>query len=319
MRLKISHIDLDGCSSVIDRVFGIQFDKVNFTNYGDEKELIYLDELDENSEVVYVDFTPNEDAQKLIVKSGAKCHIYDHHESMKESIDNWMKEYSKVEYFYDNERSGTKIYYDFLKEKYPKNDVLEQYVELVNTYDLFKKDSSLWKDAENLNRVFFKTLAFYKEGEERFEPFIKNQVWKCENMDFYKFSSWEMDKITKDIQEENDIFSSIINGGKETMKTRKDEDGNYFVVVKLKKKVSAICSKLLEKYKGLKYVIAINTYNNDDWKISVRSRDDFDLLNFEHCKGHATACAISNEKINVNEYSKNLWEGKEYCLKRKVE
>ena len=49
MKLKISHIDLDSQSTVIDRVFGIEFDKINYTTYGDENELLYLDELDENS------------------------------------------------------------------------------------------------------------------------------------------------------------------------------------------------------------------------------------------------------------------------------
>ena len=317
MKLKISHIDLDSQSTVIDRVFGIEFDKINYTNYGDENELLYLDELDENSEVWYIDFSPNSEAQRIIMEKGAKCFILDHHIAVKEDIENWMKEYPFVEYVFDNDRSGTKIYYDYVKDKYPKNEVLEQFVELVNTYDLFKKDSPLWKDAENLNRVFFKTLTWYKEGVERFESFIKNQVWKCHNMKEYKFSSWEMEKINKDISEENDIFNSVINGGKETLKTRKDKEGNYFCVIKLKKKISAIASRLLEKYKGLKYVIVINCYKDDDWSVSVRSRDDFDLLQFEYLKGHSNASGCDKSKIDVNEYARKLWEGKEYCIPKK--
>lgn len=317
MKLRITHCDLDSTSTVVDRVFGIEFDKINYTNYGDESELLFLDELDENSEVWYTDFSPNKDAQKIIAESGAKCFIFDHHESVKDSIDNWMKEYPNVKYYFDNDKSGTKIYYDEIKKDYEFNSCLDEYVNLVSTYDLFDKENPYWEKAEKLNRCFFKSLCYYKDGVEKIETYIKSQVYKCKNYEHFEFTTWELEKIQKDINEENELFNNIITN-KECMKTRKDEYGNYFVVVKLKKKISAIANRLLEKYKKLQYVIVINEYFDDDWKVSLRSRKGFNLLDFEYCSGHEEACGITSDECDVNDTAHAIWEGKKYSLNKRI-
>lgn len=312
MKLLITHIDLDGCGSlIINSIFDIKFDKINFTNYGDSNELEFLEELKKDDIVVYTDFSPNESARKLIKLSNCKCIIYDHHESVYDEISKW--EYDNFEYHYDISKSGTKIYYDLIKNNYPNNLVLNEFVELVSVYDLYQKTSPLWEMADKLNRCFFKTLTYYKQGADKFMSFIKNQVYKCTNFTEFKFSSWEQEKIDKDIQEEEEIFNELVLHSAKLLKTRKDEDGNYFVVVKLNKKISAIASRILNKWKKLQYVIVINTYKNDDWKISIRSRDDFNMLEYKGVKGHPSACAIENCTHDV---AKSIWEGKFYCLEK---
>lgn len=317
-RIFISHIDLDGTSEIINRVFGIKYDCVYNTNYGANDELCGLTNPQEINEVVYVDFSPNEEARNIIKQYNIKCKIMDHHESVKEDIENWIKEYPFVEYHFDNRRSGTKIYYDEVKKNYEFNSCLDEYVNLVSTYDLYDEENPYWDKSTQLNRCFFKSLIYYKEGSEKFESFIKSQVYKCEHYEHFDFSPWEIEKIEKDIFEENQLFNSVINGGKETMKTRKDKDGNHFVVVNLKKKASAIAHKLLEKYKGLSYVVVINSYQDEDWKISLRSRKDFDLLQFELTNGHSSACGVDSKFCNVNEIAHKIWEGKKYCFEKKV-
>ena len=71
-----------------------------------------------------------------------------------DEIEQFVKDYGedKVTYIFDNDRCGTKIYYDYLIEneyKSKTNEVVEKIVNLTDTYDLYKQDSELWSDADN--------------------------------------------------------------------------------------------------------------------------------------------------------------------------
>ncbi len=107
--------------------------------------------------------------------------------------------------------------------------------------------------------------------------------------------------------------------GKNQIKTRRDSLGNYFSVIKLKTKVSALASRILDKWSRLSYVIIINEYFPSEPKISIRSRKGFNLLEkFESVAGHQEACGL---KEVDKQWIDTFWSGRDenvFYLKEKT-
>lgn len=322
--LRISHCDADGLIPfVLDKFFNINYAKSISTNYSEDLELEFVQSgLYEN--IVYTDFTPSEIVRNAIKEKYMNVIIFDHHIAVKEEIKQFVKEYGedKVTYVFDNERCGTKIYYDYLMEngyKSKTNDVVEKIVNLTDTYDLYKQDSELWSDADKLNRLLYSSGKYYIKDDRLkcFEVFIDSMLWKMQNMTEFKFVAWELEKIQKDINKENEIFENLVHEASSKISTRKDNHNNYFAVINCNSKISAICNRLLAKYKKLTYVICINDYDKENPKISLRSRDGFDLLQLNYAKGHEQACGISDSEIvpkTMKEFTEDLKSKKLYEL-----
>lgn len=308
--LAVTHCDFDGESPIIlNKFFNIEYAKSISCNYSEDLELESL-RSGSFENVVYTDFTPSESCRKAIIENNIKCLIIDHHESVKEEIEEFCKSYYNVEYIYDINKCGTKLYYEWLKEQgYIGNNVCEHLVELTNTYDLYKKDSPLWKEAENCNRLLYSSGKYYYKDDRLkcFETFINSMVWKLQNMNEFKFVAWEMEKIQGDINKENELFESIIRNASKEISTRKDSKGHYFIVYTCKSKISAIASRILDKYKKVDYCIILNDYNPNDIKISLRSRDNFDLLSLCGTSGHSNACGINADSVgDVTKFANDL-------------
>lgn len=309
-------VDLDGiCPYILNKFFKISFTDSISTNYG---ELLELEPIKNNNyqNVIYIDFTPSELIRKIIEEKQMNVLILDHHLAVKEEIEEWCKSYPKVEYIFDNERCGTKIYYDYLMKngyKGKTNSVVEHIVNLTNTYDLYRQNDELWSEAESLNRLLYCTGKFYIKDDrfKCFEFFINNMLWKMQNADHFFFNSLEQSKINADISKENQLFEGLVNNASKEISTRKDEKGLYFAVFHCNSKISAICNRLLTKYKKLTYVICINNYDKENPKISLRSREGFNLLSLSFCKGHENACGVSEDEVgSMKEFVKKL-ENKE--------
>lgn len=309
-------VDLDGIQPyILNKFFEINFTDSISTNYG---ELLELEPIKNNNyqNVIYVDFTPSESIRKVIEEKQMNVLILDHHLAVKEEIEEWCKSYPKVEYIFDNDRCGTKIYYDYLMKngyKDKTNSVVEYIVNLTNTYDLYRQNDELWSEADQLNRLLYSSGKFYIKDDrfKCFEFFINNMLWKMQNADHFFFNSLEQSKINADISKENQLFEGLVNNAPKEISTRKDEKGLYFAIFHCNSKISAICNRLLAKYKKLTYVICINNYDKENPKISLRSREDFNLLSLSFCKGHEQACGISEELVgNMKEFVKKL-ENKE--------
>ena len=74
---------------------------------------------------------------------------------------------------------------------------------------------------------------------------------------------------------------------------------------------------MLEKYKKVDYCVVINDYDKENPKISLRSRDGFDLLQLNYAKGHEQACGISDTEIapkTMKEFTEDLKNKKLYEL-----
>ena len=308
--LKISHVDFDGISPVIlDKFFNIQYSNTICTNYGEDLELESL-KSGIYETVIYTDFTPSEICQKEIINNNINCLIIDHHIASKEEMENFCQNYSKVEYIFDNEKCGTKLYYEWLKEQgYKGNEVSDYIVELTNTYDLYKQDDELWNIAEQCNRLLYATAMWgYKTDRlKMYEFFINNMLWKMQNADNFFFNNLENTKIMADLKKENEIFENLVKNASSEISTRKDSKGNYFAVFNCNSKISAVANRLLKKYSKLSYCIIINEYDKENPKISLRSKNDFDLLNLNYAQGHSNASGISSEEVaDIKDFCKKL-------------
>ena len=313
--LWITHCDFDGLSPyILNKFFNLTYGKEISTNYG---ELMELEHIHLYKNVVYVDFTPCQQVRDEIEKYNLNCLILDHHEGVTEEINEWGKKYSKMEYIYDNEKCGTKLYYEWLKgQGFVGNSVSDYIVELTDTYDLYKQERENWNIAESCNRLMYASARWsYKDDRFKcYEFFINNMLWKMQNADKFFFNKLEQTHIQDDINKENNLFDDLIHNASKNISTRKDSKGHYFAIFYGKSKISALANRLLNKYKKLDYVIIINDYNKDDIKISLRSRDEFNVLNLVGVKGHANAGGIDTSERDTKELSEKLWKKEIYEL-----
>ena len=308
--LRVSHIDCDGIVPIIlDKFFQIPYAYTICTNYGEDLELESL-QSGIYETVIYTDFTPSELCQKEIIDKGINCIILDHHIASKEEMEKFCNDYDKAEYIFDNEKCGTKIYYEWLKEQgYKGNDVSDYIVKLTDTYDLYKQDDENWNMAEQCNRLLYATALWsYKTDRlKAYEFFINTMLWKMQNADHFFFNNLENTKIMADVKKENEIFENLIKNAPTEISTRKDSKGNYFAVFNCNSKISAVANRLLKKYSKLTYCIIINEYDKENPRISLRSKDDFDLLTLNYTSGHSNACGIDNEKVeDMKDFTKKL-------------
>lgn len=313
-KLLVTHIDLDGLSCyILAKYFDIELEDIWMYDYPDyENDNFLYSDLKYYDEVWYFDFTPNKKCRDIITEQGMVCVIGDHHEKVKEEIDLW--DYNKKEYIFDNDKSGAKIFYEFLlsREVIYNIPIVKEYIDLVSIYDLYDQKSPQWKDAQGLNRLLYKT-AFYMKDElpKKYEVFLNSIFNKFDIQETFEFNKIEKRKIEEDIKKELDLFKEFTSG-KRKIKTRKDEKDRYFCIFELNTKISAICNLMLEKYKKLDYVIAINTYHKDDRKLSLRSREGgINLFEYKGVKGHRQAAGMENV---TDELIDSLWSGKLHSL-----
>lgn len=316
--LFCTHCDFDGTTPIVlNRYFKINYDKEVMTNYNEDLEHEYLCNYEN---IIYVDFSPNKSARKIIQENNINCLIIDHHEGVREEIEEFCKSYDKCEYIFDNEKCGTKLYYEWLKEQgYKGNNVSDYIVDLTDTYDLYKKDNPLFKIADECNRLLYSTCTWYvlkadpTNRIEAYKFFINNMLWKMENADKFFFNKIEQEKINNDIKKENDIFNELIKNASTEISTRKDSKGRYFAIFICNSKISAVASKLMEKYKKLDYCIIINNYDPNLPKISLRSRE-INLLDLNFTAGHELACGIGDSVENMKQFAEDLRTKKIYEL-----
>ena len=318
MKIHVSHIDLDGIFPyVIDDVFNIEYDESISANYNDDSEyelFEFLSKLtNDDVEIVYTDFSPNEKFRELFDKHDSwKISIFDHHENIFNELYIWAKNKTNVNLYLDVNRCGTKIYYDFHKNNFNKNNVLDYQVELVNTYDLFNKKSEFWNEAENLNRLMYYmfdySIDFSSNAFIKYQPFIQSMIYKAKRNNNFYFVDFENEKIKRSKNKDNELKRSIDNKTLE-VKFRKDKNNNTFAIFKSSKKISLLSDYILTKYPRVNYVIAINTFDNDNYKISARCLENkFNTLTLKGFKGHVCASGYKDDNLS-NEFCMNLYNG----------
>ena len=73
-----------------------------------------------------------------------------------------------------------------------------------------------------------------------------------------------------------------------------DEKGFPYLITIAPKKISFIASELLKEYPDVSYVAIINTYKDNWEKISLRSKEDFDVTLI--CNGHKQAGGMETNR-----------------------
>jgi len=299
------HTDLDGlgCWMVLD-YFNIYYDEVllcDYNRFEDEKEYNNLLNFDK---IIMTDYSVSAEIVEKLLKENKEVLIIDHHLNDQTELLQKIKN-ENFEYVFDNTKSGTMLCYDYFK---PKNVRLKktmfQFVELVDTYDLFKKEHPLWEEAQNMNRVLYGCLSWNADTVEEKYMFIKDYWFnKINKFNEWFWSEFEQKKIKSAIDKENKQF----NESKACFKKFVDDKGIPFGVTVAKSKVSIVATRLLEEFKDIKYIAMINNYSGQWDKISLRSRtsEEFDCNSFEECKGHD--CAAGGEVKPI--FAANLYKG----------
>lgn len=289
-----------------------------FNDYLDYTNGLYnYDELANYDEIWYFDFTPDVKAREVIMDNEVFCTIGDHHEGIKQEIEEW--DYSKKKYIFDNFQSGAKIYYNFLlSEGYiVEKPSIDQFIERVSVYDLYDKKNELWEEAQNLNRLLNKSITWSKTGLDRYMYFVRSMVNKISTPDNFVYNRIEESKIKEDKAREDMIFREFIDRKRE-IKTRQDNEGRTFSIIKLNAKISIIASRLLAKYSKLDYIIILNTFKEDAMKLSLRS-DKINLVEtFQDVSGHAGAAVYAPPNVDVHKFCERIWSGNVWCLNKKV-
>lgn len=294
-KLCITHIDLDGISPlVLNEIFNQRFDDTVLLNYSDintKEGLFILNDypfpFSTFDEVLVIDLGVDKNFFEWIHNTFKKYTIIDHHETSAylEGVENCH---------YDGTKSATKIYYDLLCKTKDTNEIIDSYVELVNTYDTWTEDSSVWDEAQDMNRLFWKMLTYYKKGLDKYKFFIDFYVRKLTNPNarYFGFSEFERGKIDDAIEKE----ALEVLFAQKNMRKKVDEKGNKYIVYHGSAKISHVCNTILKENLESKYIINFNTFNEKNYKqkqingrISVRSQKDFDVTDLEHVNGHKNA------------------------------
>lgn len=286
-RIVCTHIDLDGlgCQIVFD-YFKIPYDKIlscDYNRFDDEKEFNQLLDYDE---IIMTDYSVSKEIVEKLLSKSKVVKILDHHENEEvaklQDINN-----SNFTFIYDTTKTGTLLTFEYFEKGKRVKKSFYQLMELINCYDLFKKEDPLWEQAQDLNRVLYGCLSW---GEPEMEKFTwVKELWlnKIEKSNEWHWTDFEKTKVQNAIDRENKQFSET----EKAMRIYTDSKEKKFGVSTAKSKVSIVASRLLEKHTDLDYIIIINTFSGKWDKISVRSltEERCNCNHFVECKGHDKA------------------------------
>lgn len=306
-RLLVSHVDLDGWGSIILYLYfkekgtsipELMFDKYMVVDYGWEQTPENIEYIASFDEVLMVDMSASKETAEYIRSKGTYFRMLDHHLSS-----DWLKE--DKDSIWDDTRCGTRIFWeDYVKpviKRFPP--ILQDFVSIVDTYDCWREDSSLWNDAKGLNGVLFALRNWKTPDEiEGNSAFIELMLRK---FSLYP-SGWQwMPKEQKIIEEAQKREDNLFHEAERTMKIRRDRKGRIFGLITLNSKISLVCSRILKSRPEMDYIICINSFRSLNGKLSYRTRrEDFDLNCLMGVHGHAVA---SGGQVTP-EFAKRIWE-----------
>jgi oligoribonuclease NrnB/cAMP/cGMP phosphodiesterase (DHH superfamily) len=311
--LVITHIDLDGFGcALLFKYFEYPFTNMimsDYSEYEGRHNTFDYSMLSFYDEIIYADFSPDQKSMKIIEENNIKCIILDHHIGQEDEFINW--DYINKEYYFDDNKCGAEITFQWLKNKTSPRRYPKHLIELLNYIyhaDLWLKDTEEFVIGRDINTVVFKQANYACDGLAKHEKYINVMINKIKNFpDHFYFSPTEKNIIKKNKEEIKKVF---IKACSEIM-ARKDGKGYWFGIVKMSSKISDVASMLLEKYYRFDYIIIINDYRPEKLNISLRSREGFNLLQLKNAAGHEMAAGMNNID---NKFIEDLWSEKIYCL-----
>lgn len=242
--LHITHNDLDGagCGIIVKKIY--RDAEVKHLDYKEVDNFIIENYRDYNR-VIITDVTPSKDTIELL-SNEVTLLVIDHHKTSTHLLN---KDYAII----DINKCATLLTYEWALTIDKKIEIYEQFVKLVNDYDLWKNE---FAESRDLN-ILFTTL-----GLEKFtERFLNNgsiEFDKCE-------------KVLIDVEKESLNISfeeALINH-----RIYNDRWNNVFCLTFTERYNSEIGDFLLQKL-NVDYILMINAKKS---KVSLRSKENFDV------------------------------------------
>ena len=311
--LSLSHNDLDGLSSQI--VLRQHLGEITRMNIGYEKIDEYLEIVQDYcnhqrpSQVWVTDLSfTYEQLEKLyrITKENLNIHFYfiDHH-PFKEDYKHLIQDNFKI--LINNKASATKLTHLYLKYNFNNKKFnaslkdLDEYVEYVNTYDLWLKDEPRFKGSIVYNELFwnFKRDYYFTRFKDEF---------KLRNTDKEKYKELMKKKVK--------LFDKLDNSGRIF---RHEPDGNKRIFMIF---LDDYKNHVTIDYEGFDVYIIVSSYGG----VSIRFRDNLsdtgelkDIIvtevlkheNVDTAGGHPKAFGMKLNDTSVHhqiEFSKFLLE-----------
>lgn len=289
----VSDADLDGISTriIFDYFVTPYTRKIKYYNTMDRTLPDFDWEKSKKTDIViFADLTPPDMEFYNKVKENSECFIFDHHITAKTKLGELDN------YYFDLDKCGTKLVYDFLSDSIRVKKIVKQYVDYVNTYDLWQTDSDLFSTAHDLHNIMYGyvdwSLANYQTETEKFNSFIITQLLKFNKYKDFHFIKSEIKMLERAKKSEHDNLRKA----KKTFKIRVDSEGNSYGYFECTSKLSWISHLLLNEYQGkVSYLIGRSTYKKDSLKVSVRSKGEFDVSRLAEINGgggHKNASGI---------------------------
>lgn len=165
---------------------------VEFYGYNYETDAEWMHYLinDSITKFVFIDITPTldflESVKNLISEKSVEIEIFDHHHMKYDEI---LKTQIPVTYHYSDRWCGSKIFYDFLKEKtgnklskiFPTIIMLRigSFMEYVDSYDTWKfVNENAYDEAKRNEIILVNKFLNLFIGESTFENVIKKYSWE---------------------------------------------------------------------------------------------------------------------------------------------
>jgi len=203
-KLHISHTDLDGYGcQIVTKDLGYDYDNLDYD------EVDKIPEIIKNyNEVLITDLNLKEDIVKQLK---GNITIIDHHI--------WDYDYSKynINIIVDNSKCATK-----LTAEYFKNESF--IIDLINVYDLWKKDNKYFEIANLLNQWFYEIISSEDFINDNFKRIFLNKFfeifeYKVEQLLEKYFEDYVVEEL--EIQKGMIFRNTILNFVKNESKTNK--------------------------------------------------------------------------------------------------
>ncbi|HRU51784.1 MAG TPA: hypothetical protein P5543_06300 [Planctomycetota bacterium] len=286
--ILVSHIDLDGVGcAIVAKIFypGIKIYHQDY-DFIDEKVCSLLKNT--SKKIIITDLSVSKEVAEFIQeKYSQRVHIYDHHKTAQEYLD----QYSWTTY--DITVSATKLFLQECKKNMPETKIpakLDKFVERVNDYDLWihqYKDTIKYNDMFNLLGMELFTDAMYNR-------LINNQALIQQSDMFYLRGLWQ----TKQKYYKKALKTSIVDGDRLIVQATR-------YISELSQYIRDI-QPVPEEWKNIKYIDIINVENNGH---SLRSYDlDFDVSEIAKANnggGHPRAAGYPFQ-VSTEEWIKKL-------------
>ena len=279
----VYHVTDSDCDGIGCRVIAEFYIKPIAREYyvtcdGDRKMSAFdIDLMKKADIVIFSDIGPNNKVLELLKSNNKNFKIFDHHIGGENGYENLQSIIPVEDYYFTTEKCGTKILFDSLTEGTRIKKVVAQFVELVNTYDLWQDLSFSWRYAKKLHHVLMESINWFETNPnvDRYENFVNNQLKKFDTYREFSLSRFEEIKALNGEKKEQTNYDLA----KKSMKIRVDNSNQKYAYCTCNSKISLVCSRLIKENPDIDYFVFHSTFLEKskgelNGRVSIRSASD---------------------------------------------